>query len=57
MSSVVISEFEVVTEPPRPPAGAQAGEPAAQVAPAPTPHEIAQSLRRQAERLARVRAT
>jgi hypothetical protein len=57
MSSVVINEFEVITEPPRPPAGAREGESAPPAPPAPTPQEIAHALRRQAERLARVRAT
>ena len=57
MSSVVISEFEVVTEPQRPVSGAQEGQAAPKPPPAPTPAEIAGALRREAERLARVRAT
>ena len=56
MSSVVIGEFEVVTEPPQSSASAQDTQSAAPP-PAPTPQEIAHALRRQAERLARVRAT
>lgn len=51
--AVVINDFEVVVEPP--PAPPESGEQPALV-PAPTPQEIEQVVRRQMERLARVRA-
>ena len=55
--TVVIHEFEVVAEPQPPPAPAEVLR-AAAVAPqsASATHDVARILRRQAERLARVRA-
>lgn len=50
--AVVINDFEVVVEPPPPPDSGEQPAPAA----APTPQEIEQVVRRQMERLARVRA-
>ena len=56
MAAVVINEFEVVTEP-APQAEPSSSAPAeGEAQPPPGPQEIAAVMRRQAERLARVRA-
>lgn len=53
--SVVINDFEVVAEPP-PDSGNAPAEGAPAASPGPTPQDIRDIVRQQAERMARVRA-
>ncbi len=54
--TVIIQDFEIIPEPAPASDSSSSASGEQRPAPQPTPHEIALILRRQAERLARVRA-